>query len=142
MKRKIRFNLLDAAIILVVAALVLSFVFREEIVSFVPGASAADFSVTVTLVTPEDSVDRIAVDAPIEDTAQNPAGRITGVTEAEGYTLPEGQRAVVLTAEIEGYVRDGKQYLSDGTCIAAGETVYIYIDSIRVSAHIDEISGR
>ena len=67
MKKKIRFNLLDAAILLVAAGLLLSFVFRAEISRFVSGAEQAEYTVAFTVVTTPDNADALTVGARLTD---------------------------------------------------------------------------
>ena len=57
MKKKVRFNLLDAAILLVAVGLVLSFVFRAELARIVSGAEEAAYTVTFTVVTTPENGD-------------------------------------------------------------------------------------
>ena len=63
MKKKVRFNLLDAAILLVAVGLVLSFVFRAELARIVSGAEEAAYTVTFTVVTTPENADALAVGA-------------------------------------------------------------------------------
>lgn len=86
MKKKIRFNLLDAAILLVAAGLLLSFVFRAEISRFVSGAERAEYTVAFTVVTTPDNADALTVGARLTDgDGAVYTGEVTVLSPAEGF---------------------------------------------------------
>ena len=86
MKKKVRFNLLDAAILLVAVGLVLSFVFRAELARIVSGAEEAAYTVTFTVVTTPENADALAVGARLTDGDGNVfAGELTALTPPEAY---------------------------------------------------------
>ena len=86
MKKKVRFNLLDAAILLVAVGLVLSFVFRAELARIVSGAEEAAYTVTFTVVTTPENADALAVGARLTDGDGNVfAGEVTALSPAEGF---------------------------------------------------------
>ena len=83
MKKKVRFNLLDAAILLVAVGLVLSFVFRAELARIVSGAEEAAYTVTFTVVTTPENADALAVGARLTDGDGNVfAGEVTALSRA------------------------------------------------------------
>lgn len=85
MKKKIRFNLLDAAILLVAAGLLLSFVFRAEISRFVSGAEQAEYTVAFTVVTTP-VADALTVGARLTDgDGAVYTGEVTALSPAEGF---------------------------------------------------------
>lgn len=95
MKKKVRFNLLDAAILLVAVGLVLSFVFRAELARIVSGAEEAAYTVTFTVVTTPENADALAVGARLTDGDGNVfAGEVTALSPAEGFGALAGQRAL------------------------------------------------
>ena len=95
MKKKVRFNLLDAAILLVAVGLVLSFVFRSELARIVSGAEEAAYTVTFTVVTTPENADALAVGARLTDGDGNVfAGEVTALSPAEGFGALAGQRAL------------------------------------------------
>ena len=121
MKKKVRFNLLDAAILLVAVGLVLSFVFRAELARIVSGAEEAAYTVTFTVVTTPENADALAVGARLTDGDGNVfAGEVTALSPAEGFGALAGQRALSVQADMRGYTKDGADFLAGGTRLEPG----------------------
>ena len=111
MKKKIRFNLLDAAILLVAAGLLLSFVFRAEISRFVSGAEQAEYTVAFTVVTTPDNADALTVGARLTDgDGAVYTGEVTVLSPAEGFGALAGPRALAGEAGCAWYA-DGDEML-------------------------------
>ena len=140
MKKKVRFNLLDAAILLVAVGLVLSFVFRAELARIVSGAEEAAYTVTFTVVTTPENADALAVGARLTDGDGNVfAGEVTALSPVEGFGALAGQRALSVQADMRGYTKDGAECLAGGTRLepgasfavtAAGRELFIQIGSV------------
>ena len=140
MKKKVRFNLLDAAILLVAVGLVLSFVFRAELARIVSGAEEAAYTVTFTVVTTPENADALAVGARLTDGDGNGfAGEVTALSPGEGFGALAGQRERSVQADMRGYTKDGADFLAGGTRLepgasfavtAAGRELFIQIGSV------------
>ena len=140
MKKKIRFNLLDAAILLVAAGLLLSFVFRAEISRFVSGAKQAEYTVAFTVVTTPDNADALTVGARLTDgDGAVYTGEVTVLSPAEGFGALAGQRALAVEADMHGYTRDGRAYLAGGTLLEPGASFTVTADGRELFVQIDSV---
>ena len=110
MKKKVRFNLLDAAILLVAVGLVLSFVFRAELARIVSGAEEAAYTVTFTVVTTPENADALA-----------------------------GQRALSVQADMRGYTKDGADFLAGGTRLEPGASFAVTADGRELFIQIGSV---
>lgn len=126
MKKKIRFNLLDAAILLVAAGLLLSFVFRAEISRFVSGClERAEYTVAFTVVTTPDNADALTVGARLTDgDGAVYTGEVTVLSPAEGFGALAGQRALAVEADMHGYTKDGRALSCRRHPVGAGRFVH------------------
>ena len=132
MKKKVRFNLLDAAILLVAVGLVLSFVFRAELARIVSGAEEA-------ATTPENA-DALAVGARLTDGDGNVfAGEVTALSPAEGFGALAGQRALSVQADMRGYTKDGADFLAGGTRLEPGASFAVTADGRELFIQIGSV---
>lgn len=140
MKKKIRFNLLDAAILLVAAGLVLAFVFRAELTRIVSGAEEAEYAVAFTVVTTPENAAALAVGARLTDGDGNVfAGEVTALSPAAGYGTLAGQRALDVQADMRGYSKEGVNYLAGGTRLEAGTAFAVAADGRELFIQIESV---
>ena len=138
MKKKVRFNLLDAAILLVAVGLVLSFVFRAELARIVSGAEEAAYTVTFTVVTTPENADALAVGARLTD-GDVFAGEVTALSPAEGFGALAGQRALSVQADMRGYTKDGADFLAGGTRLEPGASFSVTADGRELFIQIGSV---
>ena len=136
MKKKVRFNLLDAAILLVAVGLVLSFVFRAELARIVSGAEEAAYTVTFTVVTtPENAHGERLTDGD----GNVFAGEVTALSPAEGFGALAGQRALSVQADMRGYTKDGADFLAGGTRLEPGASFAVTADGRELFIQIGSV---